>query len=230
MAAATNSSLGFGTISNFVVTLWFKQNSMMATNANVGPRLFVLGEGTPADAGATNSVGLKFQTANQLYFQLGGVTATATFTNPLPTNTWLFIAAAYDGAAVTMYQGSETAPATLVSTSPASTNLYFGGSGELTVGNRQNLQRSFDGWLADFRFYSGVGDSNFVEGVRQQAINPPPPPAIQRSASSLLLNWPYGVLQSALSATGSWADVPGASSPFTVTPVGQQQFFRIREP
>src|SRR5205085_4220152 len=81
LAAVTNSNLGFGTVSNFVVTLWFKQDSLMP--GNIGPRLFLLGAGAPADTGATNSVGFKFQTASQLYFQLGAFTASATFSTNL---------------------------------------------------------------------------------------------------------------------------------------------------
>src|ERR1019366_6403777 len=74
LAATTNATLGFGTVTNFMVSLWFKQNALMSAGANIGPRLFVLGGGTPSDAGETNSIGLKFQTAGQLYFQLGATT------------------------------------------------------------------------------------------------------------------------------------------------------------
>ncbi|MEI9960337.1 MAG: glycoside hydrolase family 16 protein [Limisphaerales bacterium] len=45
LAAVTNVNLGFGIVSNFVVTLWFRQNAMMADGANIGPRVFVLGRG-----------------------------------------------------------------------------------------------------------------------------------------------------------------------------------------
>jgi hypothetical protein len=84
LAATTNAALGFGTVSNFVVSLWFKQNALMANGANIGPRLFVLGGGTPSDAGETNSIGLKFQTAGQLYFQLGSTTVPFSIYLPCP--------------------------------------------------------------------------------------------------------------------------------------------------
>ena len=231
LTAATNVNLGFGTVSNFVVSLWFKQNAEMAAGANIGPRLFVLGAGTPADSGATNSTGLKFQMANQLYFQLGGVTASASFLQNLPTNTWLFVAAVYDGGSVMIYQGTETNPVSLISTTPVTTNINFGSSDALYVGNRQDRQRSFNGWIDDFRFYSGVGDSNFVESVRLLAVNPSTNPVIlniQTGANGVKLAWPSGVLQSAASVSGPWFDITNATSPFAVTPNETQGFYRVK--
>jgi beta-glucanase (GH16 family) len=171
LAATTNTALGFGTVSNFMVSFWFKQNALMSAGANIGPRLFVLGGGTPSDAGETNSIGLKFQTANQLYFQLGATTV------PVPiylqTNNWVFVAAVYDGASVSIYQGTDGATSTLTTNVMVSTNVSFGSGGALYIGNRQDGQRSFDGLINDFRFYTGAGDVTFVENVRLLAARPP---------------------------------------------------------
>jgi hypothetical protein len=227
LVAVTNSNLGFGTVSNFVVTMWFKQSSQMS--GNVGPRLFLLGTGTPADAGATNSLGLKFQTANQLYFQLGALTALATFPANLPTNIWLFVAAVYDGANLMIYQGSETNAATLISNTAAGTNVNFGASGALYIGNRQDRQRSFDGWIDDFRFYTGSADANFIETVRLQAITPPAI-SIQRSGAQIVLSWTSGTLQTATNLLGPWADLTGTNAPYSVSPVVPQQFYRLKLP
>jgi len=38
-----------------------------------------------------------------------------------------------------------------------------------------------------------------------------------------------GTLESAPSVTGSWTNVPNATSPFSVTPVGPQQFYRAKQ-
>jgi hypothetical protein len=214
-------------VTNFVDSLWFNQNALMAPGANVGPRLFVLGAGAPADTGAPDSIGLKFQTASQLYFQIGGITAAATFPTNLPANLWRFIAAVYDGANVSLYQGSETNAATLISATAASTNVNFGSSGALYIGNRQNLQRSFDGWIDDFRFYTGVADSTFVENIRSSALAPPLVLTAQPSGPSLILTWPYGTLQSAAALAGPWSDLTNAS-PYTLSPYSPSQFFRVR--
>jgi beta-glucanase (GH16 family) len=187
LAATTNATLGFGTVTNFVVSLWFKQNALMPTGANIGPRLFVLGGGTPSDAGAANSSGLKFQTAGQLYFQLG---ATAVpFPIYLQTNDWVFVAAVYDGSTVSIYQGTDGAACTLTTNAVVSTNVIFGSSGALYIGNRQDRQRSFDGLIDDFRFYTGAGDLTFVENVRLLAARPPWGLSAEAGDSQVNLDW-----------------------------------------
>ena len=40
------------------------------------------------------------------------------------------------------------------------------------LGNRPDRARCFSGWIDDFRFYTGAGDSSFVESVRQAAAGP----------------------------------------------------------
>jgi beta-glucanase (GH16 family) len=232
LAAATSSNLGFGSLSNFVVSFWFKQNAAMAAGANVGPRLFVLGAGTPTDTGVANSLGVKFQTANQLYFQLGTITASISFNQNLPTNTWLFVAAAYAGGILQIYEGSETNATMLLTNLAVVPSLNLGTSASLYVGNRQDHQRSFDGWLQDFRFYAGSGDLTFVEGLRQAAVNPVVTAPLVLSApaggNGLNLSWTNGTLQSATSVAGPWTDVSGATPPYSVIPTGPQQFYRLK--
>ena len=230
VAAITNANLGFGLVSNFVVSLWFKQDSLMAQGANIGPRLFVLGAGSPSDSGATDSIGLKFQVASQLYFQLGTITASATFPTNLPANTWLFLAALYDGTNVMIYEGSETSPATLIGSAFAVTNVNFGASGALFIGNRRDRQRSFDGWIDDFRFYTGISDSYFVENVRLSAVSPPSVRlTIQQSGGVVTVSWPSGTLQCATNVSGPWQDVTEAAPPsYPITPSGPQQYYRVK--
>ncbi|MEJ0089859.1 MAG: family 16 glycosylhydrolase [Limisphaerales bacterium] len=227
IAAATNSSLGFGVVSNFVATVWIKQNAQMANGANIGPRIYVMGAGNPADAGANNSIGLKFQSSSQLYFQMGGVTTTASFPASLPTNIWLFIAVVYDGENLRIYQGTDTNPASLISNTAVTTNINFGASAALYIGNRQDRQRSFNGWIDGFRFYTGVGDANFLESIRQLALSPANI-HIQTGVSSLQLVWPTGTLQSATNVFGPWNDLSGVVSPYDIITAGPQQFYRIK--
>ncbi|MEI9960343.1 MAG: hypothetical protein WDM76_04185 [Limisphaerales bacterium] len=75
----------------------------------------------------------------------------------------------YDGASVRIYQGSDTTSAILISTTAApGLAVDFGGSGALFLGNRKARDRGFDGFIDDFRFYSGAGSAAFVEGIRQE--------------------------------------------------------------
>ena len=182
VAAVTNANLGFGNVRAFTATMWFKARSHPP--GSIGPRLFLLGAVDSADdTGATNSIGLKFQTASRLHLQLGGVTAEANFVWSLPTNTWLFVAMVYDGERLVCYEGSQVAPATLVTAKAAvGQTIAFGTNGALFVGNRRDRARAFDGLIDDVRFYSGAADPAFVENIRQSALGMPPTP-VAASAS-----------------------------------------------
>ena len=228
LAAVTNVNLGLGTVSNFVASLWFKQNALMAAGANIGPRLFVLGAGNPSDSGATDSIGLKFQMADQLSVQVGGTTASATFPTNLPASIWLFVAAGYDGANLRIYQGTESDAARLMSSTPLAGDIHFGAGGALYIGNRRDRQRSFNGWIDDFRFYTGVGDSNFVENIRRQAVLPPVNLLMEQSGGNLMLKWPYGLLQSTTNLAGSWSDLEGIAVPYSIPTTNGQQFYRVK--
>jgi hypothetical protein len=113
VACTTNAALGFGNVTNFVVTMWMKQSVGLANTT--GGRMFVLGNSTNLDATA-NSISMKWQDAADLYFYVNTVQATAAFGSNLPTNKWIFVAMAYDGTNVTLYEGTETTSATLVGT------------------------------------------------------------------------------------------------------------------
>ncbi len=52
-AAVTNSALGFGNVTNFVVTMWMKQSLLLTTTT--GGRMFILGSSTNSDAGTATA-------------------------------------------------------------------------------------------------------------------------------------------------------------------------------
>ena len=170
-AAVTNSALGFGNVNSFVVTMWMKQLYFLP--ASIGPRMFILGNSTNSDCGTPNSIGMKFQDAADLYFFVNTVQATAAFGSSLPTNSWIFVAMAYDQTNVTLYEGTDVTPATLISTTAAAgQTVPLGSAASLFLGNRLDRARCFAGWIDDFRFYTGACDLSFVESVRQTAAGP----------------------------------------------------------
>jgi fibronectin type 3 domain-containing protein len=170
-ASVTNSALGFGNVGSFVVTMWMKQ--AVGLPGNTGGRMFILGNSTNSDTGTANSISMKWQDASHLYFYVNAVQATATFASNLPTNTWLFVAMAYDGANVTLYEGTESTPAVLNSTTATSGQIVpLGSAASLYLCNRPDRARDFAGWVDDFRFYTGSGTASFVESVRQASAGP----------------------------------------------------------
>jgi len=171
-AAVTNSALGLGNVTNFVVTWWMKQ--LYYLPANYGPRMFILGSSlNDADTGTANSISMKWQDAADWYFYINTVQATASFGSRLPTNSWMFVAMAYDGTNVTLYEGGDQNSATLVSTTAAAgQTVNLGSTAALFLGNRPGRDRCFAGWIDEFRVYTGWGDASFVESVRQATAGP----------------------------------------------------------
>ncbi len=170
-AAVTNSALGFGNVNSFVVTMWMKQLYFLPRN--IGPRMFILGNSTNSDCGTANSIGMKFQDAADLYFFVNTVQAAAAFGSNLPTNDWIFVAMAYDQTNVTLYEGTDLTPAAPIGTTAAAgQTVPLGSMASLFLGNRLDRARCFAGWIDDFRFYTGAGDSSFIESVRQSAAGP----------------------------------------------------------
>lgn len=169
VAATTNANLGFGDVTPFTATIWLRQQTRQPSN--IGPRVFLLGAAdTTSDTGVTNSIGLKFQTASQLHFQLNNVTAEANFVWNLPTNTWIFLALVYDGTHLFTYHGSRENPAILIGAKLCpGEKVSFGEKGALFIGNRPDRARAFDGWIDDFRFYRGAAGPNLVEQIRREA-------------------------------------------------------------
>jgi beta-galactosidase len=171
-AAVTNSALGLGSVNSFVVTWWMKQ--LYYLPANYGPRMFILGSSAnDADSGTANSISMKWQDAADWYFYVNTIQATADFGSNLPTNSWMFVAMAYDGANVTLYEGSDQNSATLISTTAAAgQTVNLDSTAALFLGNRPARNRCFAGWIDDFRVYTGWGDASFVESVRQASAGP----------------------------------------------------------
>ena len=85
----------------------------------------------------------------------------------------MFVAMAYDGANVTLYEGSDQNSATLISTTAAAgQTVTLDSTAALFLGNRPARDRCFAGWIDDFRVYTGSGDASFVESVRQSSAGP----------------------------------------------------------
>jgi len=198
VARVTNASFGFGDVRAFTATLWFKQNERVgsAQPLAVMSRLFLLwAGGDPLLPGATNTIEMGLLAGCGLQFKVNGIGAQAMFPFELPTNQWWFAAMVYDGANLMGYVGAEAMRATLITTTAAPRQTVgFGTNGALCLGKAparadwadgwvagfpqearvkmfETVRRSvsFDGWLADARFYAGAGDGRFVERIRQAA-------------------------------------------------------------
>ena len=178
-----SSALGaLGIVTNFTATVWVKMPNLETNMSNQGSRIYnLMGTGI-TDIGGVNSIGFQPQLANTTTpfspkVVMRGVIGT-TFITPaiyydFPTNEWLFYAITYDTVSgnACFYYGTEASPAKLfeVKNIGAGTNFNFSGTPSFSLGDRPSKGRSFPGWIGDARFYTGNGDVNFIENVRQSS-------------------------------------------------------------
>lgn len=185
--ASNNTTLAtLGSVGDFTASVWFKYSSLATNLINNSIRFFTLAPNGVIDNGNANSIGLDMSVPaagantfprNAINVLVGSTAATIPpiYYN-FPTNEWLFCAFTYTSSSgvVAVYFGSEASPAKLyvTRTIPAGTSFNLVGTGggtSLSIGNRISGGRDFPGWIGDFRFYTGAGDSNFVENIRQSA-------------------------------------------------------------
>lgn len=182
----SNATLAnLGVVSDFTATIWFKMPNLFTNIANQGPRLWVLAQPGATDLNVANTIGLQFgsrSAASQAPTPLDDLNAFvgATRISPpvyydFPTNVWIFCALVYDSVNGYgyVYYGTEASPAKLYAVkqvTPQGLGFDFSAGASLSIGNRISNARDFAGPIDEFRFYTGVGDANFVEGVRQASL------------------------------------------------------------
>lgn len=176
--AQSNSTINFGTLNGFTMTMWIKPSSTLLTGGF--PRFFSLGPNGTTDRGNLGSLQLlsngNLQSGTSVQgFVNAAQTATSGFgAFNMPTNQWRFLALTYDGATLNFYGGSETnAVALLSAVSFAAGTLPLGPNWTLVVGNRIARDRAFRGWLDDVRFYDNAAPLPMLETTRREALAEP---------------------------------------------------------
>ena len=106
-----------------------------------------------------------------------------------------------------MYYGTATNSVTQIgSIASSGQTINLGSAACLSIGNRStDFIRNFNGWMEDFRFYNNTGDTNFVDGVRQQFALPPVlPPSSPRITGISLNGTSLSISATNGTASGSW--------------------------
>jgi unsaturated rhamnogalacturonyl hydrolase len=179
MAFTTNNStIEFGTLNAFTLTLWIKPASSLLVNGY--PRFFTLGTNGIADRQVANSLQLLSDGNVQ-----PATTSVQAFVNTLPTsgpafgsfnmpaNQWSYLALTYDGSTLNFYGGSQTNPVALRSSSAFSAGpVTLTNAWTLMLGNRLALDRAFSGQLDAVRFYAGACSLAALESIRSTAVAP----------------------------------------------------------
>jgi hypothetical protein len=176
-----NTTITFGTLSNFTVTMWINPISTLLTAGYA--RFFSMGTNGDADRDTTNTFQLLNNGAQytggatnsaQVYVNLTQSSPTAFGAMNMPINAWTFMALNYDGTNLSLYAGSTSATTTLQArTNFAAGTVKLPGAFSLMLGNNiagtAGIQsRAFQGYIDNVRFYTGgaTNTSNFLESVR----------------------------------------------------------------
>jgi hypothetical protein len=215
-----SAALAFGTISNFLITMWIKEPIVYSdASGNTLPRLFVLSP-TGGNDDTANSIGVKFQLGDQFEFVINAATTTTgnsynapantasmgtTYTSDFLANKWYFVSWIYDGTNIYQYTGSDTSPATLQNQfSAPGLTVNLSSTPWLVLGNRSfKGTRGFYGWIEDFRFYTGFSTNNasFVESIRK-TIAPAIPTISSVPNGTALMNGTNTLVFTAVSSSG----------------------------
>ena len=139
----------------------------------------------------------------------------------IEANTWYHLVLVYDGNLFTIYINGEprlSSPySQFVQNRDGNTNLGW---------RSDNDWKPFDGAIDDVAFYNKPLSADRVKAHYANSIATRLEYA--KSGNDLVLTWSAGTLQEANTIDGSFADVAGANSPFTVTPNEAKKFYRVK--
>ena len=107
------------------------------------------------------------------------------------------------------------------------------GTSPISIGSRQPDFRSsytmnFVGSIDEVAIYNYALSAAQIQSHYNAGTNPVVRLYVQKSGPNATLLWSPGTLQTAATVNGIYTDVPGATSPYVVSPTGTQQFYRVK--
>jgi len=148
----------------------------------------------------------------------------------IPSDKWSFVAVAIDenNAALYLCYKDESNADVLLSTNNSTVHISEAWGGSARIGGDPNGDgRTFNGIVDEVTVFNRTLSPAEVLDLYRGGGVTPVRLSIERSAPNVILTWPQGVLQEALSVLGPWANNP-AASPYSVLPSGAQKVYRVR--
>jgi hypothetical protein len=138
---------------------------------------------------------------------------------------WTHLAVTWDGTTARLYVNGVLEGSQVPTTTP---NYVPGASGGFCIGARADVSFYWGGAVSDVAFYNRALTALEIASHAQNQ----PLLSITPSGKNVVLSWPAGyvaTVQASPSLTGTFTNVPGAtSSPWTNTVSGQSMFFRLK--
>jgi hypothetical protein len=196
--------------------------------------------------GAGNTGWLVYQTADNhwAWWPRNGFYAGVSLTDndPVVPNQWYYLTLVYDGTTFTLYVNGVA--------KASGTDSGFVQNGNVPVGGQASYNYNYNttpglpvgsgatvfAWRnpVDFQPFSGLMDDIAVynkvltpQQIQNHFLNTTYL-SITSSGSNIVITWPTGTLQSSTNVIGPYVNVSGATSPYTSSVVGTQQFYRAQ--
>jgi hypothetical protein len=107
------------------------------------------------------------------------------------------------------------------------------GTTPISIGSRQSgfastFTQNFVGTIDEAAIYDYALSTAQVLNHYNAGTNPVVTLYARKSGPNLVLTWSPGTLQSSPTVNGTYSDVVGAASPYTVVPTGATRFYRVK--
>lgn len=166
-----------------------------------------------------------------------------TATGLVTPNQWHFVTAAVNRSAGSIQFYVDGTPEPLSASGSSGVSTDFPTNADMYLGRFTTPNFPLNGILDEARIYGGIEDSNWVQAEYMTVANNsmfssyssvtntitlPITLTIRVSGDQAILTWPAGTLQSSGNLNGPYSNVSGATSPYTNSISGSQQYYRVQ--
>ena len=145
-----------------------------------------------------------------------------------PTHQWSLVAVTISPTQAVVYLYNTNAQLSATN-AIAHTPDVFGNNWHIGNDAAADPGRTFNGLIDEVAIFPYTLTQAQLNQLYRTAISGAPVSLnMEISGRNVVLTWSSGTLQSATTVTGPWTSLSGTNSPYTLTPTGTQQFFRIK--